>query len=173
MRHLLAGFLGFLLSGVWFGMQLWLTHTFLKKGRNRLTFFHHGDHILLMDYNTCGFLINLNGIRSHVNSIYFFGHRYVSFPNLYESPAPAADIIFIVSAMLRAVSFLSFLISLSTAHHQKITDSLSVCGLYIIPCSRKLVKQRSPMMIWSVSGIPSSSPASGANLLLHMDVFTS
>ena len=41
MRYLLAGFLGFLLSGVWFGMQLWLTHTFLKKGRNRLTFFHH------------------------------------------------------------------------------------------------------------------------------------
>ena len=39
MRCLLAGFLGFLLSGVWFGMQLWLTHTFLKKGRNRLTFF--------------------------------------------------------------------------------------------------------------------------------------
>ena len=39
MRYLLAGFLGFLLSGVWFGMQLWLTHTFLKKGRNRLTFF--------------------------------------------------------------------------------------------------------------------------------------
>ena len=36
MRCLLAGFL---LSGVWFGMQLWLTHTFLKKGRNRLTFF--------------------------------------------------------------------------------------------------------------------------------------
>ena len=41
MRYLLAGFLGFLLSGVWFGIQLWLTHTFLKKGRNRLTFFHH------------------------------------------------------------------------------------------------------------------------------------
>lgn len=39
MRYLLAGFLGFLLSGVWFGMQLWLTHTFLKKGRNRLTYF--------------------------------------------------------------------------------------------------------------------------------------
>ena len=39
MRYLLAGFLGFLLSGVWFGMQLWLTHTFLKKGLNRLTYF--------------------------------------------------------------------------------------------------------------------------------------
>lgn len=39
MRYLLAGFLGFLLSGVWFGMQLWLTHTFLKKGRNRLVYF--------------------------------------------------------------------------------------------------------------------------------------
>ena len=39
MRYLLAGFLGFLLSGVWFGMQLWLTHIFLKKGHNRLTYF--------------------------------------------------------------------------------------------------------------------------------------
>ena len=39
MRYLLAGFLGFLLSGVWFGIQLWLTHTFFKKGRYRLAYF--------------------------------------------------------------------------------------------------------------------------------------
>ena len=39
MRYLLAGFLGFLLSGVWFGMQLWLTHILLKKGHNRLVYF--------------------------------------------------------------------------------------------------------------------------------------
>ena len=39
MRYLLAGFLGFLLSGVWFGMQLWLTHVFFKKGCNHLTYF--------------------------------------------------------------------------------------------------------------------------------------
>ena len=39
MRYLLAGFFGFLLSGVWFGMQLWLTRTFLKKGYNRLIYF--------------------------------------------------------------------------------------------------------------------------------------
>ena len=39
MRCVLAGFLGFLLSGGWFGMQLWLTHIFLKKGHNRLVYF--------------------------------------------------------------------------------------------------------------------------------------
>lgn len=39
MRYLLAGFLGFFLSGAWFGMQLWLTHVFFKKGRNHLTYF--------------------------------------------------------------------------------------------------------------------------------------
>lgn len=39
MYYLLAGFLGFLLSGVWFGIQLWLTHIFFKKGCNYLTYF--------------------------------------------------------------------------------------------------------------------------------------
>ena len=39
MRYLLAGFFGFLLSGVWFGIQQWLTHTFFKKGRNHLAYF--------------------------------------------------------------------------------------------------------------------------------------
>ena len=39
MHYLLAGFLGFLLSGIWFGIQLWLTHTFFKKGRDHLTYF--------------------------------------------------------------------------------------------------------------------------------------
>lgn len=39
MRYLLAGLLGFLLSGIWFGIQLWFKHTFAKMGRDHLTYF--------------------------------------------------------------------------------------------------------------------------------------
>ena len=39
MRYLLAGSLGFLLCGVWFGSQLWLTHIFSKRGCHHLIYF--------------------------------------------------------------------------------------------------------------------------------------
>ena len=39
MRYFLAGFFGFLLSGIWFGMQLWLKHFFTKKRCGRLVYF--------------------------------------------------------------------------------------------------------------------------------------
>lgn len=38
MYYLLAGMIGFLLSGVWFGAQLWLRQTFYKAGRTGLVF---------------------------------------------------------------------------------------------------------------------------------------
>lgn len=39
MYYLLAGFLGFLLCGVWFGVQLGLNAVFSKAGRGRLAYF--------------------------------------------------------------------------------------------------------------------------------------
>ena len=39
MRYFLAGFLGFLLSGIWFGIQLWLKQFFAKKRCGRLVYF--------------------------------------------------------------------------------------------------------------------------------------
>ena len=39
MYYLLAGIAGFLLSGVWFGTQLWLKRIFIKAGRSRYLFF--------------------------------------------------------------------------------------------------------------------------------------
>ena len=39
MYYLLAGFLGFLLCGVWFGVQLGLNAVFFKAGRGRLAYF--------------------------------------------------------------------------------------------------------------------------------------